>query len=195
MLRHRVPRLDAVLLTHEHRDHISGLDDLRAYNFAQDAHIPVYGLQRCLDDLRRSYAYMFGDYPGAPRLTLHPIDENSQLQWQGLNIQPIGIQHGKLPILGYRIGNFAYLTDVKQLPEHQLSKLQGLEVLVLNALHHEGHPTHLSLPEALDLIQVLQPQQTYLTHISHRMGLHLHVEATLPPQVHLAYDGLHFSVS
>lgn len=196
MLQNHVKKLDAVLITHEHNDHTAGLDDLRSFNFKQGFDMPIYTSQRVLDDLKQRFAYTFAEkrYPGAPSFEWNTINENSILSIKDIEIQAIGIMHGNLPILGFRIGNLAYCTDVKTINEEQLEKLLKLDVLILSALHHEPHHAHLTLDEALQLIEVIKPKQAYLTHISHRMGKEEDVIALLSNNVKLAYDGLSINI-
>ncbi len=197
MLRESVNQLDAILLTHEHNDHIIGMDDVRPFNFSQQKDMPVYATDRVAVALRQRFSYVFDakPYPGAPRLQIQHIDADHPFTAAGIEVLPVAIFHGKLPILGFRIGNFAYLTDVKTIPESEMPKLRGLHTLVLNALHFNPHHTHLNVPEALEMIERIQPQRTFLTHVSHRIGLHAEMEQQLPEGVHLAYDGLRFEVS
>jgi phosphoribosyl 1,2-cyclic phosphate phosphodiesterase len=191
MLRARVDRLDAILLTHEHNDHVIGLDDIRPLNFISGKPLAVHALERVTQEVKKRFEYVFADpIPGLPRIDLVPIDVGQQLQFGNLSVDVIGVQHGRLPILGFRFGNAAYLTDVKTLLPSELEKLRGLKHLVLNALHHTEHPTHLNLSEALALIDVLKPQHAWLTHMSHKMGKYEELAKSLPPGVSMAYDGL-----
>lgn len=196
MLRNSVKKLDAVLITHEHNDHTAGLDDLRSFNFKQGFDMPIFTLNRVLNDLKQRFAYTFEEkrYPGAPSFDWKTINEDSFFSIADIDIQAIGIMHGELSILGFRIGDLAYCTDVKTINPAQLKKLSGLKVLILSALHHEPHHAHLTLKEALELVDILQPQQAYLTHISHRMGKSNEIEPFLPQNIKLAYDGLYFHV-
>ena len=191
VLRERIRKLDALLFTHEHKDHTSGMDDIRAYNFMQHTDMPIYGEERVLKQIQQEFAYIFSghNYPGIPRVTLFPITEEP-FSIDGIPITPIRVMHYKLPVLGFRIRNFTYITDANFISDKEKEKIAGSEVIVLNALRKEPHISHFSLSEAVALFQELKPQKAYLTHISHLMGLHREVEAELPDFVHLAYDGL-----
>lgn len=193
MLRACVDRLDAILFTHEHKDHTAGLDDVRAYNFSQHRAMPVWAEPRVLAQLRQEFAYVFAEkkYPGTPSLDLHEIRPGEVFHpVPGLAVEPVRVLHHKLPVLGFRLGSFAYVTDANFIAPEERARLRNLDVLVLNALRHEPHLSHFSLAEALAVIADLQPRRAYLTHISHMLGLHREVEHTLPPHVRLAYDGL-----
>ena len=194
MLQNKVQKLDAVLITHEHNDHTAGLDDLRSFNFRQGFNMPIYTSQQVLDDLKRRFAYTFAEnlYPGAPSFEWHIISHEKDFFIKILHITPIKVMHGNLPILGFRIGDFAYLTDIKTIPESELYKLKALKTLVLSALHYHEHHAHFNIPEALAFVEKIKPVQTYLTHISHTMGLHEEINPTLPKNVTLAFDGLAF---
>ena len=192
MLRAKVRRVDAILLTHEHNDHVIGLDDIRPFNFTSGQPMKVYALPRVAAEVRRRFDYVFAEpIPGLPRIELIEIDENTALHWgDDLHIQTIGVQHGRLPILGFRIGDLTYLTDLKTLTAKELWKIQNTRYLVVNALQHHEHPTHMNLTEALAFIESLRPERAWLTHMSHHIGLAAELESQLPPNVHLAYDGL-----
>jgi phosphoribosyl 1,2-cyclic phosphate phosphodiesterase len=191
MLTHRVINLTGVLFTHEHKDHVAGLDDVRAFNFILKRHIDVYAEQRVQEALKREYAYIFAEekYPGVPRITMHLI-ENKEFRIGGVNILPIRAYHHHLPVFGFRIGNFAYLTDVKSIPEEELNKLKDVDVLVLTALRKTEHLSHMNLEEAIGLVNKIKPKTTYLTHLSHAFGLHDKEEALLPDHIRIGYDGL-----
>jgi len=196
MLRAGVKNLGAVLLTHEHNDHIIGLDDVRPFNFMQGGKMPVFATPRVQSEVRTRFAYIFDEnpYPGSPMLELHTISKQAAFDVKGVNITPIEVLHGPLPVMGFRVGDFTYLTDVKTIAEDQREKARHSKVLVLNALHHKVHHSHLNLQEALAMIEDLAPEQAYLTHMSHRMGLHETVSKALPKNVALAYDGLEILV-
>lgn len=191
MLNNDLSKVDAILLTHEHNDHVAGIDDIRPVNFHYKNEIPIYGEERVLDQVKERFHYAFTEkkYPGAPDLQLISIAEEP-FDIDGLPIIPIRVMHGGLPILGFRIGRMAYLTDVKSIPESEHEKLSGLDVLILSALRREPHFSHLTLDEAMEFAQRFSPGQTYLTHISHLMGRHEEVDKLLPAKVGLAFDGL-----
>lgn len=194
MLRARVRRLDAILLTHEHNDHVIGLDDVRPFNFSSGHPLSVFAQQRVIGEVRRRFDYIFGEpIPGLPRLELHAIEEQQVLHFGDLSIEAIGVWHGRLPILGFKIGDLAYLTDVKTISEIEKKKIKHCKYLIINALHKKNHPTHLNLQEALELIEELAPERAWLTHLSHQMGRSEEVNALLPTGVTTAYDGLEIS--
>lgn len=198
MLAADIKHLDAIVMTHEHNDHIVGLDDVRPYNFKQGGDMPVYATAKVQKEFKTRFAYVFteGDqrYPGAPMVSLMNIDKSNKFTIKDMTFTPVEVMHGKLPILGFRVGDFAYLTDVRSIEDPEIHKLQGLHTLVVNALHHTEHYSHLNLEGALDLIQCLRPQRSFLTHMSHRMGKYVDINKTLPSGVELGYDGLTFSV-
>lgn len=191
MLREHVKQLDALLFTHEHKDHIAGMDDIRAFNFKHDREIDVYAEARVQNALRNEFSYVFSglDYPGLPRVVLHEIKGES-FHVQGIDILPLRVMHYRLPVYGFRIGDFTYITDAKTISEEEKEKARGSKVLVLNALRREAHISHLTLQEAVALAQEIGAEMTYLTHLSHQMGLHEEVEKELPPNVRISYDGL-----
>lgn len=191
MLRSKITKLDAVLFTHEHKDHVAGLDDVRPFNFLHKSAVKVYAEKRVQEALKREYAYIFTEnpYPGAPQIDMTLID-NTPFQIEEIEILPIRVMHHKLPILGYRIGDFAYLTDMKSLPNSELEKLKDLKVLVVTSLRKEEHISHMHLEESIELIHKINPGIAYLIHLSHRFGLHEIEEAKLSAPVKIAYDGL-----
>ena len=192
MLRTNCRKLDAIIFTHEHADHTTGIDDVRPYFFRQGK-IPIYLHERVLNSLHNRFAYIFDPkqkYPGAPDFEVNLITKENDFQILGLNITPIEAVHYKLPVLGFRLGKFAYLTDVKTISDKEMLKLNGLDTLVINALRYESHPSHLNIEEALEIIDQVKPKQTFFTHISHNMGFHEEVCSSLPKSVSLAFDGL-----
>ncbi len=191
MLREGVTDLDAVLLTHEHMDHLAGLDDTRAFSFVHEPprDIPIYASRATLEAVQRIYSYAFNAsrYPGVPRFSLHPVG-NEPFTISGVEIRPVEVMHLHMPVLGFRIGGLTYLTDAKTIAPAEKQKMLGSKVLVVNALRKKEHISHFNLEEALALIEELAPDRAYLTHISHLMGAHATVR--LPANVALAYDGL-----
>ena len=191
MLRESILQLDAVLFTHEHKDHTAGLDDVRAFNFLQRRDMPIYARASVLEQLQSEFAYVFAEkrYPGTPRLQLNEI-KNEPFEIQGVTFMPIEVKHLHLPVFGFRVHDFAYITDVNFISETEQEKLRGLDVLVLGALQREPHPSHYTLSEALEMIERIKPKRAFLTHISHKMGLQRELDVELPPHIRLAYDGL-----
>ncbi len=191
MLRAKVKHLDAILVTHEHKDHIAGLDDVRAFNYKQQQDMEVYAQKRVLDSLKREFYYAFSDfkYPGVPLINLHEID-HVPFTVAGIQVYPIQIMHYKLPILGFRIGDFTYITDAKTVSEQEKEKIKGSKILIVNALQREKHISHFTLEEAINFAQEIGAEETYFTHISHRLGRHDDINRELPEGMALAYDGL-----
>lgn len=196
MLREKVMHLDAILLTHEHRDHTAGLDDVRAYNHLQKKPMKIFAKKRVLDALKVVFDYAFvssNRYEGVPEFLLEEVDQDD-FYVNDLYITPIQVQHFKLPILGYRIGDFAYITDAKQIKDEEIDKLKGVKILTINALKKSHHIAHFDLTEALDIIHKVKPQKAYLTHVSHFMGKQSEVSEELPEGVEFAYDGLQITL-
>ncbi len=192
MLQTGIRQLDAIIFTHEHSDHTAGLDDIRQFSHKNGA-LSLYAEARVLRDLHKRFEYIFNNdiiYEGKPQAKSVQIEAQKTFKIKSKTIVPIAIMHGDLPILGFRIGDFAYLTDISYITSSELEKLNGLKMLVVDALRIEPHYTHFNLAQALDLVEAIKPKQTYLTHISHRLGFHDEVEKELPDQVYLSYDGL-----
>jgi phosphoribosyl 1,2-cyclic phosphate phosphodiesterase len=191
MLRYGVKNLDAVIYTHEHKDHLAGLDDVRAFNYFQRKYMDLYVSSYVEEALRREFAYVFAEekYPGIPLIRLHRIT-NSVFNVFGKEFLPVEVMHYKLPVFGYRTGDFCYITDAKSINDEELDKMRGAKVIVLNALRRETHISHFTLDEAVEILSDLKPEKAYLTHLSHQMGLHSEVEKQLPDFIRIAYDGL-----
>jgi len=192
MLSAKVEHIDAVLITHEHNDHVIGLDDVRPFNFWSNNDMPVYARLNVQADLKNRFPYIFSKnrYPGAPSVVFRDIEVNKPFQIGETTIIPIEAFHGKLPVFGFRIRDFTYLTDLKTIHPSELEKIKGSKLLVISALHKKEHHSHLNLNQALELIKKINPTRAYLTHLSHRMGLYQEVEKILPPNVFIAYDNL-----
>ena len=191
MLRERIAHLDAVIFTHQHKDHTAGLDDIRGFNFRQKGPIPIYADAAVLKQLKREYAYIFGDhkYPGIPSVEINEI-ENKQFTIKETSFIPIKVLHYQLPVYGFRIKDFTYITDANFIEDKEIDKIKGSRILVLNALRQKPHISHFTLEEAVAIIQELDPEKAYLTHISHQMGTHKEASDQLPENVEIAYDGL-----
>jgi phosphoribosyl 1,2-cyclic phosphate phosphodiesterase len=191
MLNVDIPKLDAVLYTHEHKDHIAGMDDIRAFNYKQKGAIDMYGSHRVLTGLKKEFHYVFSDYqyPGIPQVNFNLIDK-MPFYIGNEEVIPIEVMHYQLPVTGFRIKNFTYITDANYIAPDEFKKIEGTEFLVINALRKEKHISHFNLSEALDLIEVIQPKKAFLTHISHLMGKHEDVSCLLPENVFIAHDDL-----
>ncbi len=187
-----ISHLDAVLITHEHYDHLSGMDDIRPFG-----NVPVFAEQRVLDTIVRNLPYCFGKhvYPGAPRISLHPIEAGKTFHIGTLPILPLRVMHGQLPILGFRIGQMAYLTDVKTISDQTIQQIQDLNVLIINGLQQKPHPSHLSIEEAVGIAGQVGAKHTYFTHFSHKIGLHAALEHNLPANMRPAYDGMKIEIT
>jgi phosphoribosyl 1,2-cyclic phosphate phosphodiesterase len=191
MLRENVQKLDAILYTHEHKDHIAGTDDIRAFNFKQKSPMPMFCSNRVLEGFKKEFHYVFSGlkYPGIPQFNIQLI-ENTPFQLDDLEIIPIEVMHYKLPVTAFRIKDFTYITDANYISDEEMKKIEGTKILVLNALRKEKHISHFTLDEALELIKKINPEKAYLTHISHLFGLHEIEQKELPDNVFIAYDGL-----
>ncbi|MEI6682229.1 MAG: MBL fold metallo-hydrolase [Bacteroidota bacterium] len=191
MLRQKVMNLDAVIFTHEHRDHIAGLDDVRAFNYVLNKKIDIYGSAQVMEAIRVEFPYIFAEtrYFGAPQLTIHPIDDQP-FTIMGVEFIPILVMHEKLPVRGFRVGDFTYITDASHISDEEMEKIKGSKVIVLNALRNSKHVSHFSVNEAVEILTRLAPEAAYLTHLSHFVGLHEEVNKKLPGFIRLAYDGL-----
>ncbi len=191
MLTHQVQKLDAILFTHEHRDHIAGLDDVRSYNHLSGSPMDIYGEKRVLNALKKEFPYIFAKekYPGVPSVTLHEISL-SPFSAANIEVNPVRVFHYKLPVLGFRINDFAYITDASYIPEGEKKKLLDLKYLVINGLRNEPHISHFTLDQAVELIREVKPVKGFITHISHLLGFHEEVQKELPSSIHLAHDNL-----
>ena len=195
LLREKVGNLDGVVFTHEHKDHIAGLDEVRAFNYLSGKNMPVYATARVQEALRREFAYIFSDdrYPGIPRVDLHEID-NEPFTLGSLTVIPVNVMHYRLPVKGFRVGGFGYITDANFIAEHEKDKVRDLDVLVLNSLRREPHISHFTFDEAIALSRELNARKTYFTHISHQLGRTSELSAMLPQNIELAVDGLQLIV-
>lgn len=191
MLREGVKRLDALIFTHEHKDHIAGLDDIRAFNYVMKQKVDVYATDRVQLAIRREFPYIFDEikYPGIPELNMHTIS-NSAFTAAGIDFIPVEVVHFMLPVFGFRTGEFTYITDAKSINEQEKKKIMGCHTIVINALRHETHVSHFTLNEAVELLLELKCKQGWLTHISHQLGKHIDVDSSLPSHIRCAYDGL-----
>lgn len=191
ILREHIVKMDALLFTHEHKDHTAGMDDIRSFNFLQKKDMPIYADTRVIDQLKQEFSYIFKEtkYPGVPKVEIHKID-NAPFEINGNTIRPIEVMHHKLPVYGFRIKDFTYITDAKTISEPERDKIRGSKVLIINALQIGDHLSHLTLDEAISLSKELDVEQTYFTHISHKLGTHNAVSDILPDNINLGYDGL-----
>lgn len=194
MLKFKVKTLEGVLFTHEHKDHMAGLDDVRAFNFIERRDMDIYCSKAVETALRREYHYAFEEekYPGIPQLNLINIENKPFKLSETIPVTPVEVMHYFMPVLGFRLGDFAYITDAKTVELKEIEKLKGLKVLIINALRREPHISHFNLEEALNFIDQVKPERAYLTHISHLFGTHEEIERELPPNVFAAFDGLKF---
>lgn len=196
MLTCNCKKVDAILFTHEHSDHTAGIDDIRPFNFRQGV-MPIYAHKRVIENLKKRFDYIFeteNRYPGAPSVKTIEVENNRPFSMGDKTAIPVNVMHGSLQVFGYRIDDFAYLTDVKTIAESEVEKLKNLKVLVVNALREELHDSHFNLQEALDFITLVKPQKAYITHISHILGFHEEVQKELPDNVFLAYDNLEITI-
>lgn len=191
MLTNSITRMDAVVFTHEHKDHVAGMDDIRAFNFSQKKDMDVYASDLVQIALKREFPYVFSEnkYPGVPQVQLHTIADHS-FRIGDIKLMPINVEHYIMPVKGYRVGDLSYITDAKKISPSEFNKIRGSRILILNALRKSEHISHFNLKEALEIIEEIQPEKAYLTHISHLMGRHETVSKELPSNVEIAYDGL-----
>ena len=196
MLREQVKTLTAVLFTHEHKDHVAGLDDVRAFNFIEDRDMEIYCTPAVEEALKREYSYAFAEYkyPGIPQLNITIIGSQPFDLKPGFTVQPVEVMHYQMPVLGFRFGDFAYITDAKTVADSEIEKLKGVRLLIVNALRKEPHLSHFNEDEALEFIAKVNPEKAYLTHISHLYGKHEAIERGLPPHVGVAFDGQQFTL-
>jgi phosphoribosyl 1,2-cyclic phosphate phosphodiesterase len=193
MLRENVKRLDAIVLTHEHKDHIAGMDDVRAFNYKSQDAIDIFAEERVQKSVKKEYSYVFAEYqyPGIPKMRLNQISDYP-FNIKGISMTPLRVFHYRLPVYGFRIGDFSYITDANYIPEETKERLFGTKYLVINALRKEKHISHFNLREAMDLIREISPKKGYITHVSHQMGCYKDIAKILPSEINLAYDGLSF---
>ena len=195
MLREKVQKLDAAIITHAHKDHVGGIDEVRAFNFKSGSEFHLYTEALAAESIQAQYDYIFKatDYPGIPKIKLHIIDEQP-FDVNGIKIIPIRLMHYRLPVLGFRIHDFTYITDANYISEEEKQKIKGSKIIVINALRREEHVSHYTFQQAIDLMNELNPEKAYFTHISHQLGLHEDVSKELPSFIELAYDGLQIEI-
>lgn len=195
MLRQQLKTLDAVVFTHEHKDHIAGLDEVKSFNYFNKMRMPVYATDRVQEAIKREFAYIFSDdkYPGIPEIDLHTIDDKS-FKIKDIELTPIEVVHYRLPVKAFRVNNFTYITDANYISEVEKQKIKGSKIIVINALRRQEHVSHFTLKQAIDLMKELKPEKAYFTHISHQLGLHEQVSKELPSFIELAYDGLQIEI-
>ncbi len=195
LLRRNLKSLDAVVFTHEHKDHIAGLDEVKAFNYFNKMRMPVYATERVQSALKREFAYIFSDdkYPGIPEVDLFTVTDEPIII-KDITLLPIDVVHFKMPVKAYRINNFTYITDANYISDSEKEKIKGSEIIVINALRREPHLSHFTFNEAINLMEELKPKKAYFTHISHQLGMHNDVSKELPPFIELAYDGLQIEI-
>ncbi len=195
MLRQKIKTLDAVVFTHEHKDHIAGLDEVKSFNFFNKMRMPVYATERVQQAIKREFAYIFSDdkYPGIPEIDLFTI-EDKPIIIKDIELLPIDVVHYRMPVKAYRINDFTYITDANYISEEEKEKIKGSKIIVVNALRRAEHPSHFTFKQAIDLMMELKPEKAYFTHISHQLGLHEDVSRELPSFIELAYDGLQIDI-
>jgi phosphoribosyl 1,2-cyclic phosphate phosphodiesterase len=195
MLRERIHKLDAIIYTHEHRDHVSGLDDIRPYNYLQKKPLQGYAHQRVVNQLKNDFSYAFSDYkyPGVPEMELNII-ENKPFTIGKTTFIPIEVMHHKLPVFGFRIGDFTYITDCNYISDEEFKKIEGSKIFVINGLQYEPHIAHFTFEESLAVVHKIKPEKAFFTHISHKLGKHASVEKKLPPWIRLGFDGMQLEI-